>query len=162
MDNEGQIAGAEQVSQDQLETILKLAYNGLSPDAICSLLKLNAQMVQQIIVANDPMHMARVVQSILEGSANYRCAKSNRLMISPVLARDEIFYEQSIFEADPSLSKDQFTPSRQHRAAIADFSKESLKVLEGYLRQKNLQDDILELIAECLSVLVLTLAWRVP
>jgi hypothetical protein len=75
-------------------------------------------------------------------------------MISPVMARDENFYEQSILEADPSLSRDQFLPATKLRAKIADFSKESLEVLEGYLRQKHPQEDILELTAECLSVVI--------
>jgi hypothetical protein len=48
---------------------------------------------------------------------------------------------------------DQFIPSPKLKAKIADFCKESSKVLEGYLRQNHPQEDILELTAECLSVL---------
>jgi hypothetical protein len=129
----------------------KLAYNGLLTDAISSFFGLNTQMVQQII-ANDPMHRARVVQSIKERSEEYRCAQSNRLMISPVMARDGNLYEQNIFEADPSLS-DQSIPSPKLKAKIEVFSKESLTVLEQYLQHKHPQEDILQLIAECLSVL---------
>jgi hypothetical protein len=136
MHNENSTAGTEQVSQDQVEAILKLAYNGLSPENISFALKINIETVQHII-ANDPMQRARVVQSIKEKSRKYRCAQSNRLMISPVMARDENFYEQSILEADPSLSRDKFLPSTKLRAKIADFSMESLEVLEGYLRQKH-------------------------
>jgi hypothetical protein len=54
MHNENKTAGIEQVSQDQVEALLKLAYSGLSPDTISSFLGLNSQMVQQVI-ANDPM-----------------------------------------------------------------------------------------------------------
>jgi hypothetical protein len=153
MHHENKTAGSEQVSQDQLEAILKLAYNGLAPDAISSFFGLNSQIVQQII-SNDPMHRARVVQSIKERSEEYRCAQSNRLMISPVMARDGNLYEQSSLEADPSLS-DQFIPSPKLKAKIAVFIKESLTVLEKYLQQKHAQEDILELTAECLSVLSL-------
>jgi hypothetical protein len=152
MHNLNQTAGTEQVSQDGLEAILKLFYSGSSPEAISFVFGLSPQIVQQII-ANDPMHRARVVQSIKERSAEYRCTLSNRLMISPVMARDENFYEQSIIEADSSLSRDQFMPSKKLKAKIADFTKESLKILEGYLRQKDPKEDILELTAECLSVL---------
>jgi hypothetical protein len=74
-------------------------------------------------------------------------------MISPVMARNENFYEQSILEADPTLSRELVMPSNKLKAKIADFSTESLKVLERYLRQKDPQEDILELTAECLSVL---------
>jgi hypothetical protein len=140
------------VSHDRLEAILKLAHSGSTPEAISFALDLNDQTVIQII-ANDPMHRARMVQSIKEKSRKYRCTHSNRLMISPVMARDANFYEQSILEADSSLSLDPFIFYPKLKAKIADFCKESLKVLEGYLRQKHPQEDVLELIAECLSVL---------
>jgi hypothetical protein len=45
------------------------------------------------------------------------------------------------------------------KAEIADVSKESLKVPERYLRQKD--QDIMELTAECLC-LVLTQVWKLP
>jgi hypothetical protein len=152
MHNEEHAVGAEQVSQDQVEAILKLANTGSSPDAISSFFGLNIQMVQRVI-ANDPLHRGKVVQSIKERSADYRCALSNRLMISPAMARDENYYEQRILEADSSLSLNPFIPSPKLKAKIADFCKESLKELEGDLRQKHPQEDILELTSECLSVL---------
>jgi hypothetical protein len=150
--NENQTEGKEQVSQDVLEAIVKLAHTGSTPEAICFFLGLSLQTVQQII-ANDPMHRARVVQSIKERSADYRCTLSKRLMVRPVMTSDGNFYEQSILEAHPSLSREQIMPSPKLKAKIADFSKDSLKELEGYLRQKDPQEDVLELIAECLSVL---------
>jgi hypothetical protein len=152
MHNENHTAGEELVSYDCLEAILKLAHSGSSPEAISSFLDLNVQIVIQII-DNDPMHRAREVKSIKERSAEYRCTLSKRLMVSPVMARDGNFYERSILEADPSVSIDQFIPSPELKAKIADFSNESLKGLERYLRQKPTQEDILELTAECLSVL---------
>jgi hypothetical protein len=97
--NETHTEGQEQVAQGILETILKLANSGSPPEAICSFLGLKAQTVQQII-ANDPINRARVIQSIKEKSRKYRCTQSNRLMISPVMARDGNFYEQSILEAE--------------------------------------------------------------
>jgi hypothetical protein len=69
------------------------------------------------------------------------------------MARDENFYEQSILEVDPTLSRELVMPSNKLKAKIAEFSTESLKVLERYLQQKLPQEDILELAAECLSVL---------
>jgi hypothetical protein len=68
-------------------------------------------------------------------------------MLSPVMAHDANFYEQSILEADPTLSKKLVMPSKKLKAEIADFSKESLKVPERYLRQKDLLEDIMELTA---------------
>jgi hypothetical protein len=151
MHNEEQTAGTEQVSQHTLEAILNLANSGSSPEDLSIWFGLNVQMVHRII-ANDPTYRARVVQSIIERSAEFRCTLSKRLMVSPVMARDGNFYEQSILEANPSLS-DQFMPSPKLKAKIAVFSKESLTVLERYLQQKDPHEDILELTAECLSVL---------
>jgi hypothetical protein len=152
MNSENQIAGIEQVSQQTIEAVLKLAQTGSSPEAISFFFGLDAQMIHHFI-ANDPLHRARMVQSIKERSRKYRCAQSNRLMISPVIAPDDNFYEQCIFEAHPSLSSERALPNPRLKEEIAEFSKESLKVLEGYLRQKDPQEDILELTAECLSVL---------
>jgi hypothetical protein len=152
MHNENRTEGEKQVPQGTLEAILKLADSGSPPEAICLSLGLKAQTVQQII-ANDPKHRARVIQPIKEKSRKYRCTQSNRLMVSPVMAYDGNFYEQSILEADSFLSINQSIPSPKLKAKIGDFCKESLKVLERYLQQKHPQEDILELIAECLSVL---------
>jgi hypothetical protein len=152
MRNENSTAGEEEVPQDTLERVLKLAHTGVSPEDISFAIRVDIERVQQII-ASDPMHRAREVQSIKEKSAKYRCAQSNRLMISPVMAQDGNFYEQSILEANPSLT-DQFLPSPKLKAKIAVFSKESLTVLEKYLQQKHPQEDILELTAECLSVVI--------
>jgi hypothetical protein len=97
MHNENLTAGKEQVSQDRLEALLKLAHSGSSPDAISFVLKIDIETVQQI-VAKDPMNRARVIQQIKEKSRKYRCTQSNRLMVSPVMARDGNFYEQSILD----------------------------------------------------------------
>jgi hypothetical protein len=151
MHNDNKTAGTEQVSQHQVEAILKLANSGLSLDGISSFCMLSAQMVQQVI-ANDPIQRARVVESIKEKSRKFRCAQSNRLMISPVLALGKN-YEQCILEAHPSLSSEQALPNLMLKDEIVEFSKESLRQLGEYLRQKHPQEDILELTAECLSVL---------
>jgi hypothetical protein len=140
-----------QVSQDTLEAILKHAHEGKAPEVIGTILSLDTQTVQWVI-ANSPIHRERVVNAIKEKSSMYRCALSNRLMIFPVMAPDGSFYEQSILEAHPSISREQNMPSKELKAKIAEFSKESLKVLEGYLLQKDPQEDILQLTAECLSV----------
>jgi hypothetical protein len=72
--NENSTPGKEQVvPQDTLERVLKLAHSGLSPEDISFAFKVDIERVQQII-ANDPMHRAREVQSIKERSAEYRCA----------------------------------------------------------------------------------------
>jgi hypothetical protein len=144
--------GDDRVSQGTLETIIKLAHSGISPEDISFVIRVDIESVWWII-ADDPRCNAREVQSIKERSAKYRCAQSNRLMISPVMARDGNFYEQSILEANPSHSREIVMPSKELRAKIEEFSKESLKMLEKCLRQKDPHEDIVELTAECLSVL---------
>jgi hypothetical protein len=90
MHNENSTAGKQVVPQDTLERVLKLAHSGLSPEDISFALKVDIERVQQII-ANDPIHRAREVQSIKERSLECRCAQSNRLMISPVMTHDGKF-----------------------------------------------------------------------
>jgi hypothetical protein len=152
MHNENSTAGKEQVPQDTLERILKLVHSGLSPEDISFVIKIDIETVHQII-ANDSKHSVRVVRSIKERSAEYRCTLSKRLMVCPVMDSDGNFYEQSILVADPSHSINQFMPSKKLRAKIEDFSKESLNELERCLLQRYPLEDILELTAECLSVL---------
>jgi hypothetical protein len=53
MQSENFTLGAEQVSQDTLEAICKLALSGSTPEAISSALDLNAQTVIQVIVRGD-------------------------------------------------------------------------------------------------------------
>jgi hypothetical protein len=152
MRNENQVTRDAELSQHLIETIFKLVNSGSSPEAISFSLELEVEMVRQVI-ANDPKQMSRMVESLQQGSRQFRCALSQRLMTSPVMARDENYYEQSILEADPSLSREQFMPSRKLKEKIADFSKESLKVLETCLKQTAPHQGVLELTAECLSVL---------
>jgi hypothetical protein len=92
MHNESQNEVNDQVSQDALEAIFKLAYSGSSPEVISFFLGLNAQTVHRII-ANGPIYRAIMVQSIKEMSAEYRCTLSKRLMVSPVMDCDGNFYE---------------------------------------------------------------------
>jgi transposase-like protein len=53
MHNENSTAGKEQVLQDTLERVLKLANSELSPEDISFALNIDIETVQQII-ANDP------------------------------------------------------------------------------------------------------------
>jgi hypothetical protein len=49
MHNENSTAGKEQVSQDRLEALFKLAHSGSSPDTISFALKIDIETVQQLI-----------------------------------------------------------------------------------------------------------------
>jgi hypothetical protein len=98
----------------------------------------------------------RLVKSIKDKSTQFRCALSNKLMVSPVKTPDGSLCEQSVFEAQPSF---QSLPSGcalaqpKLKAEIAVFSKDSLKRLGACFKQSSLIEGTLDLIAECLCVL---------
>jgi hypothetical protein len=140
-----------ELPQPLLEALQKLIEAGSSPETISFALGLNLDMVHQLI-AKDPKQIARLVESITEKSMEFRCALSRKLMVAPVMTPDESVYEQRILEAHPSLSRARVIPSLKLKAKIVEFSKESLKVLRTYFKLKDLPD-ILDLTAECLSVL---------
>jgi hypothetical protein len=75
--HENSTDGNEQVSQDRLEALFKLAHSGSSPDAISFSLKIDIETVQQAI-ANDPKQRTRVVQSIKERSEEYSEEQSQK------------------------------------------------------------------------------------
>jgi hypothetical protein len=76
-------------------------------------------------------------------------------MLSPVIAVDGNYYEHCILQAHPSLSSERVMPHPKLKAEIAEFSKDSLKALEHCLHQREPQQGVYELAAECLSVLSL-------
>jgi hypothetical protein len=133
-------------------TIPKFANAGSPSETSSSVLGLKLDEAQQID-ARDPLQMARLVDSVKEKSAKYRCALSQRLMVSPVMTPDEDYYEQSVIEAHPSLSNQLVFPSLKLKAKITAFSKESLVKLSVYLTQPEPLESVLDLVAECLSVL---------
>jgi hypothetical protein len=99
--------------------------------------------------------MTKMLETIREKSKRYRCVVSNRLMVSPMMAADGNYYEQSILEAQPSISTERAIPHPKLKAKIAEFSKDSLKALEGLLKRKEPLQGVYDLTAECLSVLSL-------
>jgi hypothetical protein len=58
-----QTPGTGQVLQDTLEAIVKLANSGISPEDISCALYIDIEAVNRIL-ANEPMHRARVVQQL--------------------------------------------------------------------------------------------------
>jgi hypothetical protein len=97
--------------------------------------------------------MTKMLETIREKSKRYRCVVSNRLMVSPMMAADGNYYEQSILQAQPSISTERAIPHPKLKAKIAEFSKDSLKALEGLLKQKEPLQGVYDITAECLSVL---------
>jgi hypothetical protein len=63
MDHSNRTVGIEQVSQDYLEPIFRLAHSGLSPHDISSALNIDIEVVHQTI-ALDPMHRAGGIQQL--------------------------------------------------------------------------------------------------
>jgi hypothetical protein len=152
MDNANFNSGEDQLPQHLLEAVHKLIQAGSPPETISFALGLRLEVVQQAL-ANDPKQTARLIEAIKEKSRDYRCALSYRLMACPVMAADENYYEQSVLEAHPTLSRERVIPSSKLKAKIVEFSKETLKGLEAHLRQRSLTEEVVELTAECMSVL---------
>jgi hypothetical protein len=152
MDNYSATGHEEKLPQHHLEAFDKLVNAGASHEMISSFLGLKLEVVQQILVRN-PSQMARMTNSIREKSKEYRCGLSNRLMTSPVMTADGNYYEQSCLKEHPSISSEHVMFNPKLKTKISEFCRESLEGLVGHLRQKELPEDILELSAECLSVL---------
>jgi hypothetical protein len=115
-------------------------------------LKLELEVVRQLL-ANDPSQGARLTESIREESKKFRCGLSNRLMTSPVMHPDGNYYEQSSIEAHSSISSERALLNPKKKAKILEFCRKSLNELVVHLRRKDPHEKILELSAECLSVL---------
>jgi hypothetical protein len=154
MDNVSLTSGEQQLLQPILEALQKLIEAGSPPETISFVLGIDIEQIRKLI-AKDPKQLARVVETIREKSVRYRCAQSNRMMLSPVIAVDGNYYEHCILQAHPSLSGERVMPHPKLKAEIAKFSKDSLEALEHCLHQREPQQGVYELIAECLSVLSL-------
>jgi hypothetical protein len=154
MANLNRTSGELQVPQPLLEVLQKLIEAGSPPETISIATGIDIEEIRKLL-ANHPKQLAKLVETIQEKSRRFRCAQSNRLMVSPVLAADENYYEESILQAHPVLSSKQVMRHSKFKEEIAEFSRDSLKALEGCLHQKEAQEDALQLTAECLSVLSL-------
>jgi hypothetical protein len=144
-------SGEQNLPQDILDTLQKQIEARLPPETISSLLGIDIEQVRRLL-ANHPKLLAMLVETIKEQSHRFRCAQSNRLMLSPVLAADGNYYDNCILEAHPSLSS---MPHPKLKAELAEFSKNSLEALKHCLHQEEPQQGVYELAAECLSVLSL-------
>jgi hypothetical protein len=154
MANFSQTSGEYQVPQPMLEVLQKLIEAGKSAETINIATGIDTEQVRRLL-ANDSRQLERLVEAIKDKSRRFRCAQSNRLMVSPMMAADGNYYEQSILQAHPSISTEHVMLNPKLKKEIAEFSKDSLKALEGCLNQKEPQGDALYLAAECLSVLSL-------
>jgi hypothetical protein len=100
MENFNSTDDGDKLPQPTLEALQKLIEAVSSPETISFVLGLNIERVRKLIF-NDPLEMVKVLESIRERSKRYRCVVSHRLMVSPMMAADGNYYEQSIL---PSIS----------------------------------------------------------
>jgi hypothetical protein len=107
----------EEVPQPLLEAIHKLVHAGASPEAICSVLGLKLEEVQQVL-AKDLFQDAKMTESIREKS------KNNRLKTSPVMASGNSI-EQSHLESHPTISSEHVTLRPKKKAKILEICMES-------------------------------------
>jgi hypothetical protein len=113
-------------------------------------LSLNAEVGHHYL-AYDQRKTDKLVEAIRTKSCEFRCAKTNKLLISPVLAPDRKNYEDSILWNVSDLQIDRVLSNPGVKAE--PFCKKSLKKLLPHLKLLKLSDKLLDLTAECLSVL---------
>jgi hypothetical protein len=151
MDHSNDTAHGEELTQHLIEAIYNLRASA-SSKMISTFLGVKLAVVEQVL-ANDPRQVAELIQSISEESKKYRCVLSDKLMTSPVIAPDGNYYEQSCLGAHPSIPIESVLLNPKKKAEISEFCRESLKGLAVHLRQQGPPDELVELSAECLSVL---------
>jgi hypothetical protein len=119
-----------------LEAIPKLVQAVASHQAVSSVLGLKLEVVQQVL-AKDPSHVAKLIESIRE--EEYRCVLSNRPMTSPVMAPDGSYYEQSRLEAHPTLSNEDVIPIRRFTELLSQFALNTgaIDLIEQVLERLN-------------------------
>jgi hypothetical protein len=122
----------KELPQYFIDAIHKLIRAGSPPEAISFALGIDIEQVRQIQPI-DPSQTSRLVNSIKEKSSEFRCVLSKRLMVEEQVDR----------------------PPNTTQNKISEFSKESLTSLAPYFKQIDVPEDVLELTAECLSVLIL-------
>jgi hypothetical protein len=149
----------EQLTQQQIETTLNFRHVETEPETISGELGLKLEAVNQVLAEN-PKQIKKLVKAIKRKSKKFRCKLSQKLMVFPVMTANGDCFEQSVLEASSKNSSRgrQALPQPALRTKTEEFSKESLKRLEVHLRQADPLEGVLDLAADCLSVLSLETA----
>jgi SMC interacting uncharacterized protein involved in chromosome segregation len=105
MANFNRTSDENQVPQHIQEVLQRLIEVGSSAETISNATRIDIEQVRRLL-ANDSRQLERLVETIKNKSRRYRCAQSNRLMVTPVLAVDGNLYELSIYNAYPFLSSE--------------------------------------------------------
>jgi hypothetical protein len=123
MDNSNATTHREELPQHLLEAIHKLIQTGASHQAICSVLGLELEEVQQIL-DEDSSQDSKLIESIREKSKKYRTVKDKGLMTSQLMAPGN-YIEECRLEVYPTMSIEQAILSPKKRAKISEISMES-------------------------------------
>lgn len=140
----------EELARPNLEDLRRLISKEAYAEMINTCLSLNAEVGHHYL-AYDQRKTDKLVEAIRTKSIEFRCAKTNKLLISPVLAPDRKNYEDSILWNVSDLQIDRVLSNPGVKAE--PFCKKSLKKLLPHLKLLKLSDKLLDLTAECLSVL---------
>jgi hypothetical protein len=106
--------------------------------------------------------MIRQTQKLEDGEALYeirasldrcRCTYSKRLMTSPVKLLDRRYCDQTSLDLDLHSPPTEFSIDLAFKSEITQLTRSALKSIGRYLELREVPQDILELTAECLSVL---------
>lgn len=112
--------------------------------------------------ADNSTAIKEVLESFQSDSAKFRCSISNVLMIDPVIAPDKRLYEKITYkhcmvsEDYPQLKSfpsKAAIPVQCLKEVIKTFARVTVQKLEGYLRGSHAQEEVVNVAAECLSVL---------
>jgi hypothetical protein len=156
-----------EVPQALVEPILNLYRAGTSPQTISLSFNLSLEAVMSLITRHqsDPAHVRSSFQALELKSREFRCLITKKLMICPVVASDGKVYDQAALETwrltsklSPAngepLSNDKLYPLPDLKARIIEFSRESLSQLEVCFKSDLETALLLDLAAECVSVLI--------
>jgi hypothetical protein len=156
-----------EVPQVLIEPILNLCNAGTSPQTISLSFNLSIEAVMSLIHRHqsNPVYVRSSFQALELKSREFRCLITKKLMICPVVASDGKVYDQAALktwrltsELSPAngepLSNDKFYPLPDLEARIVEFSRESLSQLEVCFKSDLETALLLDLAAECVSVLI--------
>jgi hypothetical protein len=118
MDDSNATTTREELPQHLLEAIHNLIQTGASPQAICSMLGLKLEEVQQVL-AEAPFLNA-LTESIRKKSKKCRLETSKKLMTSSVMVSGN-YMEQCHLEAHSTMSIEQAMPSPKKKAKISEI-----------------------------------------
>mmetsp|Transcript_6117 Transcript_6117/g.10728 ORF Transcript_6117/g.10728 Transcript_6117/m.10728 type:complete len:631 (-) Transcript_6117:106-1998(-) len=153
--NSGANSSSNSSPPDRSELIIQLHHSGVASELISLSLRISVEEVNQVLF-NDPQVLKAKLEVMLKDSQKYRCSRSGRLMLDPVICEDGKNYELNVLQH--AIKQGAYNPGTMIRNSllkeqIQGFSKQTLRQIEICL-SKDIEPEVtMTLFAECLSVL---------